>query len=76
MGMAYHWIMRRINIVREYANLRYTAEFNDVAPQGVPQFSSSQASRNVWALNLPEDDLNPENALEDEENDYGVRADL
>jgi hypothetical protein len=76
IGMADRWIMRRINMVGEYAYMRYTAEFNDVAPQEVPQFASSQAARNFWALTLPEDDLTLEDALEDEEDDHGVRADL
>jgi hypothetical protein len=75
-GMADQWIMRRINMVGEYAYLRYTAEFSDVAPQEVPRFASSQAARKFWALTLPEDNRNLEDELEDEEDDHGVRADL
>jgi hypothetical protein len=74
IGMTDQWIMRRINMHGEYAYLRYTAEFNDVAPQEVPQFSNVDAATN-WAQIRADDDLNLEDALGDEEDDHGVLVD-
>jgi hypothetical protein len=67
--MTDHWIMRRIKMVGEYAYLRYTEEFNDVAPQEVPQFANVDAARG-WAQTSPE--ITIDDALDDEEDDARV----
>jgi hypothetical protein len=67
--MTDHWIMRRIKMVGEYAYLRYTEEFNDVAPQEVPQFANVDAARG-WAQTSP--DITIDDALDDEEDDARV----
>jgi hypothetical protein len=64
--MTDQWIVRRIKMVGEYAYLRYTEEFNDVAPKEVPQFANVDAARR-WAQTCP--DTTIDDVIDDEEDD-------